>query len=215
MSAVLQDRPASLSGNWGVLPFSSGAGAREEPNVLKKPGVIKVIRSRLLFDGIIGDSPALQSALKQAELVAPPDSTVMIQGETGTGKELIADAIHHLSSRRHHNFIKINCAAIPPTLFESELFGHERGAFTGATNQRIGRIELAHKGTLFLDEIGDLPLELQPKLLRVLQDQGFERLGSSRTIKADVRVIAATHCDLRQMVQEGKFRSDLYYRLNI
>jgi formate hydrogenlyase transcriptional activator len=168
-----------------------------------------------IFEGIVGNSPALWRALEQAELVAPTDSTVMIQGETGTGKELIADAIHNLSPRRRHNFIKINCAAIPPTLFESELFGHERGAFTGAINQRVGRLELAHKGTLFLDEIGDLPLELQPKLLRVLQDQGFERLGSSRTIKADVRVIAATHRDLGRMVQEGRFRDDLYYRLNI
>jgi len=215
MSAVLIDRPSSLPSGWGVLPLSGDAGIREEANVLKKTSVLKDARSLHLFDGIIGDSPILQSALKQAELVAPTDSTVMIQGETGTGKELIADAIHHLSPRRHHNFIKINCAAIPPTLFESELFGHERGAFTGAINQRVGRLELAHKGTLFLDEIGDLPLELQPKLLRVLQDQGFERLGSSRTIKADVRVIAATHRDLSQMVQEGRFRSDLYYRLNI
>ena len=165
--------------------------------------------------GIVGNSLVLWSALEQAELVAPTDSTVMIQGETGTGKELIADVIHDLSPRRHHNFIKINCAAIPPTLFESELFGHERGAFTGAINQRVGRLELAHKGTLFLDEIGDLPLELQPKLLRVLQDRGFERLGSSRTINADVRVIAATHRDLNQLVQEGRFRDDLYYRLNI
>jgi formate hydrogenlyase transcriptional activator len=166
-------------------------------------------------DGIVGNSLVLWSALEQAELVAPTDSTVMIQGETGTGKELIADVIHNLSPRRHHNFIKINCAAIPPTLFESELFGHERGAFTGAINQRVGRLELAHKGTLFLDEIGDLPLELQPKLLRVLQDRGFERLGNSRSIKADVRVIAATHRDLNQLVQEGSFRDDLYYRLNI
>jgi formate hydrogenlyase transcriptional activator len=215
MSAVLIDRPSSLPSGWGVLPLSGDAGIREEANVLKKTGVLKDARSLHLFDGIIGDSPVLQSALKQAELVAPTDSTVMIQGETGTGKELIADAIHHLSPRRHHHFIKLNCAAIPPTLFESELFGHERGAFTGAINQRVGRLELAHKGTLFLDEIGDLPLELQPKLLRVLQEQGFERLGSSRTIKADVRVIAATHRDLSRMVQEGRFRSDLYYRLNI
>ena len=171
--------------------------------------------SEVNHDGIVGNSLVLWSALEQAELVAPTDSTVMIHGETGTGKELIADVIHNLSPRRHHNFIKINCAAIPPTLFESELFGHERGAFTGAINQRVGRLELAHKGTLFLDEIGDLPLELQPKLLRVLQDRGFERLGNSRSIKADVRVIAATHRDLNQLVQEGSFRDDLYYRLNI
>ena len=215
MSAVLLDRPGSLQGSWIVSPLSSDVNIREESNVIKRKGVFKDVRSLHIFDGIIGNSPALQSALKQAELVASTDSTVMIQGETGTGKELIADAIHNLSPRRHHNFIKINCAAIPSSLFESELFGHERGAFTGAVNQQIGRLEFAHKGTLFLDEIGDLPLELQPKLLRVLQDQGFERLGSSRTIKADVRVIAATHCDLWRMVQEGRFRDDLYYRLNI
>ena len=215
MSAVLADRSSSLPGSWAVPPLSDDLNTREEYNVINKPGVFKDIRSLHLLDDIIGDSLALRSALKQAELVAPTDSTVMIQGETGTGKELIADAIHNLSPRHHHNLIKINCAAIPPSLFESELFGHERGAFTGAINQRTGRIELAHKGTLFLDEIGDLPLELQPKLLRVLQDQAFERLGSSRTIKADVRVIAATHRDLGQMVREGRFRDDLYYRLNI
>lgn len=215
MSAVLINRSSSLAGAWGVHPLSGDVNTREESNVIKKPVVFKDVRSLHIFDDIIGNSPALQHALKQAEIVAPTDSTVMIQGETGTGKELIADAIHNLSPRRHHNFIKLNCAAIPASLFESELFGHERGAFTGAINQRVGRLELANKGTLFLDEIGDLPLELQPKLLRVLQDQGFERLGSSRTIKADVRVIAATHRNLSRMVQEGKFRDDLYYRLNI
>src|SRR5215813_9718566 len=212
MSAVLLDRPSSLR---VVPPLTSDANTREEINVVKNTGNLREVRPLHFFDNIIGNSSALRTILKQAELVAPTDSTVMIHGETGTGKELIADAIHNLSPRLHNNFIKINCAAIPASLFESELFGHERGAFTGAANQRIGRLELAHKGTLFLDEIGDLPLELQPKLLRVLQDQGFERLGSSRTIKADVRVIAATHCDLGQMVQQGKFRSDLYYRLNI
>lgn len=215
MSAVLADRSSSLPSSWAVRPLSIDVNTGEESNVIPPPGVFKNVQSLHLLDDIIGDSLALRNALKQAELVAPTDSTVMIQGETGTGKEVIADAIHNLSPRRHHNLIKINCAAIPPSLFESELFGHERGAFTGAISQRAGRIELAHKGTLFLDEIGDLPLELQPKLLRVLQDQGFERLGSSRTIKADVRVIAATHRDLGLMVQEGKFRSDLYYRLNI
>lgn len=194
--------------NSNVLAFS-------EPREASHPAINLRALGEVKNDGIVGNSPVLLSALEQAGIVAPTDSTVMIQGETGTGKELIADAIHNLSPRRHHNFIKINCAAIPPSLFESELFGHERGAFTGAINQRVGRLELAHKGTLFLDEIGDLPLELQPKLLRVLQDQGFERLGSSRTLKADVRVIAATHHDLNQMVQEGRFRSDLYYRLNI
>ena len=194
--------------NSTVLAFSE---PREASHLAVNPRPFSEVNN----DGIVGNSLVLWSALEQAELVAPTDSTVMIQGETGTGKELIADVIHNLSPRRHHNLIKINCAAIPPTLFESELFGHERGAFTGAINQRVGRLELAHKGTLFLDEIGDLPLELQPKLLRVLQDRGFERLGSSRTIKTDVRVIAATHRDLNQLVQEGKFRDDLYYRLNI
>lgn len=194
--------------NSTVLAFSE---PREPSHLAVNPRPF----SEMNNDGIVGNSLVLWSALEQAELVAPTDSTVMIQGETGTGKELIADVIHNLSPRRHHNLIKINCAAIPPTLFESELFGHERGAFTGAINQRVGRLELAQKGTLFLDEIGDLPLELQPKLLRVLQDRGFERLGSSRTIKADVRVIAATHRDLNQLVLKGSFRDDLYYRLNI
>ena len=214
MSAVLLDRPGS--GPLRVVPpLSDDPNARHETNVISKTGILKEVRSLHVFDGIIGNNSALRTILKQAELVAPTDSTVMIHGETGTGKELIADVIHNLSSRRNNNFIKINCAAIPPSLFESELFGHERGAFTGAVNQRIGRLELAHKGTIFLDEVGDLPLEQQPKLLRVLQDQGFERLGSSKTIRPDVRVIAATHCDLGQMVQKGAFRSDLYYRLNI
>jgi len=212
MSAVLLDRPSSLR---VVPPLSSDASTREEINVVKNTGNLREVRSPHFFDNIIGNSSALRTILKQAELVAPTDSTVMIHGETGTGKELIADAIHNLSPRLHNNFIKINCAAIPASLFESELFGHERGAFTGAANQRIGRLEFAHKGTIFLDEVGDLPLELQPKLLRVLQGQGFERLGSSRTIKPDVRVIAATHCDLGHLVQKGDFRADLYYRLNI
>jgi formate hydrogenlyase transcriptional activator len=214
MSAVLLDKRSSPPPSWVVHPLDA-ADEREESNVVNKTGILKDVRSLNFFDGIIGNSPALRTVLKQAEMVAPTDSTVMIHGETGTGKELIADAIHHLSLRRHNNFIKINCAAIPHSLFESELFGHERGAFTGAAGQRVGRLELAHKGTIFLDEIGDLPLELQPKLLRVLQDQGFERLGSSRTIKPDVRVIAATNCELAQLVQKGAFRSDLYYRLNI
>src|SRR5215813_4520274 len=212
MSAVLLDRPSSLR---VVPPLTSDANTREEINVVKNTGNLREVRPLHFFDNIIGNSSALRTILKQAELVAPTDSTVMIHGETGTGKELIADAIHNLSSRRHNNFIKINCAAIPPSLFESELFGHERGAFTGAVNQRVGRLELAHNGTLFLDEVGELPLELQPKLLRVLQDQGFERLGSSRTITPNVRVVAATNRDLGQLVQSGKFRSDLYYRLDI
>jgi formate hydrogenlyase transcriptional activator len=173
------------------------------------------IRTELNFDEIIGESTALKNILKQVETVAPTDSTVLIQGETGTGKELIARAIHNLSSRREATFVKINCAAIPTGLLESELFGHERGAFTGAIAQKIGRFELADGGTLFLDEVGDIPLELQPKLLRVLQEQEFERLGGTRTTRIDVRLVAATNRDLVQMVAERQFRSDLFYRLNV
>jgi|HubBroStandDraft_4_1064222.scaffolds.fasta_scaffold26970_3 formate hydrogenlyase transcriptional activator len=164
---------------------------------------------------VVGSSRALEAVLEQAEMVAPTDSTVLIQGETGTGKELIARAIHNLSSRRGGPFVKLNCAAIPLDLLESELFGHERGAFTGATAQRIGRFELADKGTLFLDEVGDIPAALQPKLLRVLQEQEFERLGSSKTKKVDARLVAATNRDLSVMVNLGQFRIDLYYRLNV
>src|SRR5436305_12742554 len=164
---------------------------------------------------IIGNSPALEAVLEQVELVAPTDSTVLVQGETGTGKELIARAIHNLSSRCGRPFIKLNGSAIPFDLLESELFGHEKGAFTGAIAQKIGRFEMADTGTLFLDEIGDLPLALQPKLLRVLQEQEFERLGSGRTHRINVRLVAATHRDLTQMVLRGEFRSDLYYRLNV
>ena len=167
------------------------------------------------FEQIIGNSPALESVLAQVEQVAPTDSTVLIQGETGTGKELIARAVHHLSSRCGRPFIKLNCAAIPFDLLESELFGHEKGAFTGAIAQKIGRFEAADKGTLFLDEVGDIPLALQPKLLRVLQEQEFERLGSTRTHQVDVRLVAATHRNLVEMVKRGEFRSDLYYRLNV
>jgi len=173
------------------------------------------IRTELNFEEIVGESSPLKNILKQLETVAPTDSTVLIQGETGTGKELIARAIHNLSARREHTFVKVNCAAIPTGLLESELFGHERGAFTGAISQRIGRFELAHGGTLFLDEVGDIPLELQPKLLRVLQEQEFERLGSTRTIRVDVRVVAATNRDLARMVADHEFRSDLFYRLNV
>lgn len=164
---------------------------------------------------IIGESAALKSALGHVETVAPTDSTVLILGETGTGKELIARAIHDLSSRRDHAFVKVNCAAIPLGLLESELFGHEKGAFTGAIAQRIGRFELAHQGTLFLDEVSDIPPELQAKLLRVLQEQEFERLGSTWTLRVNVRVVTATNRDLSQMVADRQFRSDLYYRLNI
>jgi formate hydrogenlyase transcriptional activator len=167
------------------------------------------------FEQIIGNSPALRVVLEQAERVAATDSTVLIQGETGTGKELIAHAIHNASPRSGHPLIKLNCAAIPFDLLESELFGHERGAFTGAIAQKIGRFELADKGTLFLDEVGDIPLALQPKLLRVLQEHEFERLGSGRTHRVDVRLVAATHRDLERMVRHDLFRSDLYYRLNV
>jgi formate hydrogenlyase transcriptional activator len=173
------------------------------------------IRTELNFDEIVGQSAALRRALKQVETVAPTGSTVLIYGETGTGKELIARAIHDRSPRGGRAFVKLNCAAIPTGLLESELFGHEKGAFTGAVAQRIGRFELANGGTIFLDEIGEIPLELQPKLLRVLQEREFERLGSGRTLRTDARLIAATNRDLAVMVQEGKFRSDLFYRLNV
>jgi formate hydrogenlyase transcriptional activator len=167
------------------------------------------------FERIIGNSAALESVLEQVEQVAPTDSTVLIEGETGTGKELIAHAIHNASQRCGRAFIKLNCAAIPLDLLESELFGHEKGAFTGAIAQKIGRFEMADKGTLLLDEVGDIPSALQPKLLRVLQEQEFERLGSGRTHKVDVRLVAATNRDLVKMVARGQFRSDLYYRLNV
>jgi formate hydrogenlyase transcriptional activator len=173
------------------------------------------IRSNYFFEEIIGDSPPLRSVLRQVEVVAPSDSTVLVCGETGTGKELVARAIHNLSARRQATFVKLNCAAIPTGLMESEMFGHEKGAFTGAITRRIGRFELAHRGTLFLDEIGEIPLDLQPKLLRVLQEQEFERLGSSHTIRVDVRLVAATNKDLQSMVKNGEFRTDLFYRLNV
>ena len=167
------------------------------------------------FEQIVGNSPALRVVLEQAERVAATDATVLIQGETGTGKELIAHTIHNASPRSGRPLVKLNCAAIPFDLLESELFGHERGAFTGAIAQRVGRFELADKGTLFLDEVGDMPLALQPKLLRVLQEQEFERLGSGRTHRVNVRLIAATHRDLQRMVNCKELRSDLYYRLNV
>jgi formate hydrogenlyase transcriptional activator len=173
------------------------------------------IRSEFNFEEIVGESVALKRALAQVELAAPAGTTVLLLGETGTGKELFARAIHNLSPRRDRTFVKINCAAIPSGLLESELFGHEKGAFTGAINQKIGRFELADRGTLLLDEVGDLPLELQPKLLRVLQEQEFERLGGTRTTRVDVRVVAATNSDLSKLVAERAFRSDLYYRLNV
>jgi formate hydrogenlyase transcriptional activator len=173
------------------------------------------IRTDNRFEEIVGQSRALKAVLKQVETVAPTDSTVLIYGETGTGKELLARAIHDLSSRRQGTFVKLNCAAIPTGLLESEMFGHEKGAFTGAIAQRIGRFELAHRGSMFLDEVGEIPLELQTKLLRVLQEREFERLGSSRTIRTDARLIAATNRDLTALVEERQFRADLYYRLNV
>jgi formate hydrogenlyase transcriptional activator len=173
------------------------------------------IRTEHNFTEIVGASPVIQKVLRQVEIVAPTDSTVLVQGETGTGKELVARAIHNLSKRRDRTFVKINCAAIPTGLLESELFGHERGAVTGASARKVGRFELANGGTLFLDEVGDIPLELQPKLLRVLQEQEFERLGSTQTQRVDVRLVAATNLDLQEMVAERRYRSDLYYRLNV
>src|ERR1700726_4140310 len=164
---------------------------------------------------LIGSSPSFRALLEDVQVVAPADCAVLIQGETGTGKEVIAQAIHEASPRRKHRFVAVNCAAIPAALLESELFGHERGAFTGAVVQRLGRFQAADRGTLFLDEIGELPIELQPKLLRAIQEQEFERLGSSQTTRVDVRIIAATNQNLEQMVAERRFRMDLYYRLNV
>jgi formate hydrogenlyase transcriptional activator len=183
-------------------------GEREYSVQIKAP-------PKSFFPEIIGASRSLRRLLQELERVAPTDATVLIMGETGTGKELIAKAIHRLSRRATRAFVKVNSTAIPATLLETELFGHERGAFTGATASRVGRFELADRGTLFLDEIGDLPIELQPKLLRVLQEQEFERLGSVRTIKTDARIVAATNQNLHDRVEGGKFRSDLYYRLNV
>jgi formate hydrogenlyase transcriptional activator len=179
------------------------------------PEVEDEIHSEMNFEQIVGKSAALRHVLKQVETVAPTESTVMIYGETGTGKELVARALHNLSPRRAGAFVKLNCAAIPTGLLESELFGHEKGAFTGAIAQRIGRFELASRGTVFLDEIGEIPLELQPKLLRVLQEREFERLGGTRTLRTEARLIAATNRDLTVMVEEQKFRSDLFYRLSV
>jgi formate hydrogenlyase transcriptional activator len=173
------------------------------------------IRSDQNLASMVGESPAFRALMKSAQIVAPTDASVLVLGETGTGKELIARAIHDMSERKKRTFVKVNCPAIPATLLESELFGHEKGAFTGALAQKIGRFELADHGTLFLDEVGEIPLELQSKLLRAIQEQEFERLGSNRTIHVDIRVIAATNRDLKAMVEEGKFRSDLYYRLHV
>ncbi len=204
-----------------VAIATENAAAFEEINELRrhredeKVYLEEEIRSEYRFDEIVGSGPALRGVLQQIQTAAPTDSSILIQGETGTGKELVARAIHRLSSRAHATFVKLNCAAIPAGLIESELLGHEKGAFTGAVGQRIGRFELAHRGTLFLDEIGELPLEMQPKLLRVLQDGQFERLGGSRTIQSDFRLVAATNRDLRTMVAEQQFRADLFYRVNV
>lgn len=190
--------------------FGSGQSAAMDLDFLDE-----ALCQEIEFEGIVGHSAALRKVLKLVEAVAHGNATVLLRGETGTGKELIARAIHNRSGRKDRAFVKLNCAAIPSGLLESELFGHERGAFTGAIAQKIGRVELADQGSLFLDEIGDIPLELQPKLLRVLQEREFERLGSTRTKKVDVRIVAATHRDLEEMILEKQFRSDLYYRLNV
>jgi formate hydrogenlyase transcriptional activator len=188
---------------------------RSSVGAFERSGSFRLRSDERRFEQIIGNSPALESVLEQVERVAPTDSTVLIQGETGTGKELIARAIHTMSSRCGRTFVKVNCAAIPLDLLESELFGHERGAFTGAIVQKIGRFELADKGTLFLDEVGDIPAVLQPKLLRVLQEQEFERLGGTQTHHVDVRLVAATNRNLADMMKRSEFRTDLYYRLNV
>jgi formate hydrogenlyase transcriptional activator len=203
---------ASYSQGGFMIDMIEMSSAETVENVLHP--ILASADSRLGAE-VIGDSPAFNWVVQQVQNVAPTDSAVLITGETGTGKELVARAIHSLSPRRDNAFIQLNCAAIPATLLENELFGHERGAFTGAVTQQVGRFQLANRGTIFLDEIGEMPLELQPKLLRVLQEQEFERLGNSRTISINVRILAATNQNLQQMVQERRFRADLYYRLNV
>jgi formate hydrogenlyase transcriptional activator len=197
----------------GKDAFGSLTGA--DFKVSEEVSLMETVNTEVGFSGIVGQSVALRQVLQLVEMVAPSDSTVLLLGETGTGKELIARAIHEQSQRHKQSFVTLNCAAIPGSLFESELFGHERGAFTGAHMQRAGRLELADKGTLFLDEVGDLPRELQPKLLRTIQEHTYERVGSARTKNVDVRLVAATNCNLEQMVDEKQFRQDLYYRLNV
>jgi formate hydrogenlyase transcriptional activator len=202
---------AQVDGYRGNATMTTSAFYVPDEPIVRKPG-----RAQPSFlDTIVGRRGGLRSILSEVEAVAPTNATVLITGETGTGKEVIAQAIHELSPRRSRNLVKVNCAAMPAGLLESELFGHERGAFTGAFTSHVGRFALADRGTLFLDEIGDLPLELQPKLLRVLQEREFEAVGSTRTTRVDVRVVAATNQDLRQMVRDAEFREDLYYRLNI
>src|SRR6516165_6425534 len=200
---------------WGQWGLGTAAARAVSSDVKDELSLEEETRSEAEFEGIVGQSAALRQVLEQVETVAATDSTVLLLGETGTGKELIARALHLRSHRKARPLVKLNCAAIPSGLLESELFGHERGAFTGAITQKMGRLELADRGTLFLDEVGDIPLELQPKLLRVLQEREFERLGSTRTTKVDVRLVAATHRDLETMMAENQFRSDLYYRLNV
>ena len=195
--------------------ITNAEGQGQEAHILRSLEPLETDESMATTEHLIGSSPQFKAVLDQINVVAPVDCSILIHGETGTGKEVVAKAIHGASSRRHHPFVALNCAAIPNALFESELFGHNRGAFTGADTLRVGRFQAADRGTLFLDEIGDLPLELQPKLLRVLQERQFERLGSNHSIPVDVRVIAATNQDLWRMVQKRQFRADLYYRLNV
>jgi formate hydrogenlyase transcriptional activator len=196
--------------SWNSLAIVDDPRSTLNLDLLDEP-----VREEAEFEGIVGQSSTLRKVLHLVETVAAGNSTVLLRGETGTGKELVARAIHYRSRRKDRTFVKLNCAAIPTGLLESELFGHERGAFTGAVTQKVGRLELADQGSLFLDEIGDIPLELQPKLLRLLQEREFERLGSTRTKKVDVRVVSATHRNLEEMILEKQFRSDLYYRLNV
>lgn len=214
LSNAYSDPVSSIGGHVIARP-NTGAALYEEANDEDSRTHDAVQPEWAAGKGIIGSSPALLQILDQVKTVAPLDSTVLIQGETGTGKELIAGAIHNLSTRKRNNFVRFNCAAVPAGLLESELFGHEKGAFTGALTRKLGRFELADKGTLFLDEIGDMPLELQAKLLRVLQEQEFERLGSTQTQRVNMRVVAATNSDLKQMVADKRFRNDLYFRLNV
>jgi formate hydrogenlyase transcriptional activator len=201
--------------NSNVLAFSEPRGESHSTLNLNVRGGLNGNGDAASFGGIVGHSSGLRNVLQLVEMVAPTNTTVLLLGETGTGKELIARAIHERSQRQKQAFVTLNCAAIPSSLFESELFGHERGAFTGANMQQAGRLELADRGTLFLDEVGDMPLELQPKLLRTLQEHTYERLGSARTKNVDVRLVAATNADLQEMMEEKQFRSDLYYRLNV